>query len=63
VPVAHDIVAGDRQVGRRLADAHAADRVDEHVLVQAGDAGVAVQHREQLARRLVSAPPHAGLAK
>ena len=36
-----------RQVGRGLADAHAADRVDEHVLVHAGDAGMAVQHRQQ----------------
>ena len=36
-----------RQVGRRLADAHAADRVDEHVLVERGDAGMAMQHRQQ----------------
>jgi hypothetical protein len=34
------------EVGRRLADANAADSVDEHVLIERGDAGVAVQHRE-----------------
>jgi hypothetical protein len=35
------------QIGRRLADAHAAHRVDEHVLVQASHAGMTVQHRQQ----------------
>ena len=36
-----------RKVGRRLGDAHAADGVDEHVLVEGGHARVPVQHRQQ----------------
>src|SRR6267378_7006787 len=36
-----------REVGGGLADAHAAHGVHEHVLVVAGDPGMAVQHREQ----------------
>ena len=36
-----------REVRGGLGDAHAAHRVDEHVLVEARDARVAVQHREQ----------------
>src|SRR5258706_14125961 len=36
-----------REVGGWLADANAPDRVHEHVLIVAGDSGVAVQHREQ----------------
>ena len=36
-----------RKVGRRLADAHAADGVDEHVLVDRRQPRVPVQHREQ----------------
>jgi len=35
------------QVGRRLGDAHAADGIDEHVLVARGHARVAVQHGQQ----------------
>src|SRR3982074_2481773 len=35
-----------REVGGRLADAHAAHRVHENVLVVAGDPGMAVQNRE-----------------
>ena len=36
-----------RQVGRGLADAHAADHVHEHVLARGRDPAVPVQHREQ----------------
>src|SRR5258706_6964951 len=36
-----------REVGGGLADTHAANGVHEHVLVVAGDPGMAMQHREQ----------------
>jgi serine/threonine-protein kinase len=37
----------DRQIGGRLVDLHAADRIDEHILIECRYAGVTVQHREQ----------------
>ena len=36
-----------REVGRRLADAHAAHGIDEDVLFPGRDAGMAMQHREE----------------
>jgi hypothetical protein len=47
VAQAGDHRRGHRKIRARLRDPHAADGVQEHVLVEAGDAGVAVQDREQ----------------
>src|SRR5712692_2620000 len=47
VDVRRDDGEQHREVGGRFADTHAAHGVHEHVLVVAGDPGMAVQHREQ----------------
>src|SRR5260370_4760257 len=47
VDVRRDDGEQHREVGGGLADTHAAHGVHEHVLVVAGDPGMAVQHRQQ----------------
>src|SRR6267378_7083882 len=47
VDVRRDDREQHREVGGGLADTHAAHGVHEHVLVVAGDPGMAMQHREQ----------------
>ena len=36
-----------RQIGRRLADSNATDCIHEHILIEAGDTGMPMQHRQQ----------------